>query len=217
MLLGEAITAVRTEGGFDVSSTNSSTDVITGWIWQAVNAALGESKWRKQSRELGPTVADQAQYLLPDEVVDVASVRVNGGRPWALASSLEDVWQVQAGDGYVRNAPGVFFANFEADTDSVVELWPVPTEAGLSIEAIAAILYADTAGADTTTTLPLPQDLVRPIAVNGAVAIGLALLENRHGDAREHQGKADAATATLKRRANSRVGSGPSMMRIWQP
>lgn len=219
MLLSEAITAVRTEGGFDTTSTGSSEDVLRQWVRQAVNEALSESKWRKQRREIGPTVAGQAQYVVPEEVVDVETLRVGGGRAWALIPSVGELWEIQSGNGYFRNAPGGFLGTFEPDADSVIELWPVPTESDLPIEALCAIGLSENEflGFGLVSHIPLPEDLARPIAVNGAVAIGLRLLENRHEDAAAHDALKDKAVATLKRRANSRIGSGPSFIPVRQP
>jgi hypothetical protein len=170
MLLSAARTKVKSEGGFDSSASNTSDSAIDGWINERVQEALATSKWRKVELELGVTVAGQAQYAVPASVVDIRAIRVDSGRRW-LSVSTEDLFDLKSGDASLRNAAGAFAANFEADADPVVELWPVPTESGLSIAALAAVtLTTDLVAADP---IPLPDDLVNRLAVEGARRRGI--------------------------------------------
>jgi hypothetical protein len=66
-------------------------------------------------RELGPTVVNQAQYLMDADIVDLRTLRVNGSLPWAR-TNLDKLWELEAGYGFVRDAPGAFAQGEDAQS-----------------------------------------------------------------------------------------------------
>lgn len=218
MLLSEAITAVTVEGGFDTTSTATSDATIRGWIHECVQDAVGRAKWRKSRVELGPTVAGQAQYPVPASVVGLRALRVGTSAPWSRVST-DELWEIEGGVRRLRaGTPGVFAPEFELDADAVISLYPVPTEGGLSILALAAVTApAITAVTDPATDLGLPEDLVRPIVVEGPVGIGLERVMERPDLAAPHTARFESAVQELSRRANSRIGRGPVRVPIVRP
>jgi hypothetical protein len=220
MLLSTAISAVQAQ--FDSTSTLSSDAVVRSWINDVVQEAVGEAKWLKKSLSLGPTVAGQSEYALPTdgttdatatEVVDIVALNVDSSKPW-LRISTQEMWELQAGASRLSWAAGAYAPNFQTDTDPVVELYPAPEEAGLTIEALAAVLPLNIGDATSgATVLPLPDDVAGKIAVDGAIALGLTRLQEDTDPtpfrARFLEGKAE-----LKRRANTRIGSGPTRVRF---
>lgn len=214
MLVSDAVSKVVSEGGFDTSSSNTSADTVRSWVNERVREALATSKYRKATVEIGPTVAGQAQYALPEHVVDVRALRVASGRRWTRAST-EELYDLQGGDAWLRSSPGAFAANFEADTDPVVELWPAPDEDGSTITLLAAVsLEAELATGDT---IPLPSDLAQRIAVDGAIALGRRRIDEREDLAAGYELRFEKAVQELSRRANSRMGSGPHQIGIRRP
>ncbi len=85
-----------------------------------------------------------------------------------------------------------------------IELYPVPEESGLTIIALAASLPPDLTDTDTTTPI-IPVDFHRAL-VEGAVADGLRLIDERIQEAQAFEDRFDAAIEQLRRRKNSRVG-----------
>jgi hypothetical protein len=220
VLLSTAIAAVQAQ--FDSTAAVSDDAAVRSWINECVQEAVGEAKWLKKSLALGPTVADQSEYALPTdgsvdatatEVVDIVALNVNGSKPW-LRVSTQEMWELQAGASRLSWAAGAYAPNFQTDTDPVVELYPAPETAGYAIEALAAVLPLDiVSGTSGATVLPLPDDLAGRIAVDGAIGLGLTRLQEQVDPApflaRFAQGKAE-----LKRRANTRIGSGPTRVRF---
>lgn len=204
------VAAVRDQGGFDSSSSNVSAATILSWVNQRYRDLVAKSKWRKAMLALGPTVAGQAQYAIPENVVDVLSLRVDSSRPWGR-TNVDGLWQLTASTSYLTGpAPGVFVPNFEADDDQVIELWPVPETAGLDIDALCALLPAALELADTPR---VPEDFHESI-VDGAIGMGMERIDERHDEAKPFNEKFDAATKELARRQSSRVGSGPTQIRV---
>jgi len=217
----EALVAAQ----FDTTSAASDATAIRGWIHACVQDAVGRAKSRKVRRELGPTVADQWEYALPVDVVDVRMLRVDGSRPWRRCST-EQLWELQAGNGWLTRAPGAFAPSFEEvaeggdespqDGDSAtLALWPTPTVAGLAMDALCAVLppAIDSETADTYV-LPVPEDLVRRIAVDGPIGMGFREALGRGDLAQQYEVRfEEAGVQELSRRANSRIGHGPVQLR----
>jgi hypothetical protein len=214
VVLSEAISLVQTQGGFDTTSSSSSDTVIRGWINEAVQEAVARAKSRRKSlTSIGPTVAGQSQYAVPAEVVKIKVLRVDGSRPW-LRIGTEDLWELEGDNARLGGAPGAYAPENETDADSVVELWPVPDTSGLTIEAHAFVLPdAITAATSTGATIPLP-DHIAPRVMGGAIAIGLERVHERADLAQPFRAQFELAVGELSRWANSRVGSGPTRLRV---
>jgi hypothetical protein len=211
MRASEMIRAVKEEGGFDSQSSNSSESVILSWLNQRYREMVAESKWVKSVRDLGPTVAGQGQYAVPEDVTDVRTIRVNGSRQWLLVST-EDLWALQSGDAWTYGAAGVFAANFESDTDPVIELFPAPSTSGYEITALCAVLPSDlTTSPDATPKVPI--DMHQAI-VDGAIGLGLLRVFERSDLAQPYEARFREAVDKLHRRANSRIGSGPRQFKV---
>lgn len=207
----EMVAAVVQQGGFDTRSANVSVATILGWLNEKRREIVGESRWAKAIRELGPTVVAQSQYELPGDVVDVMGVRVGGGRP-LLRIGTADLWELQSGGGRIVGGAGGFAPNFTTSGVSVVELWPAPGEAGQPISALVAALPPDLALGGAADTL-LPEDVQQGI-VDGAIGIGFSRIYERPSDGAAHEARFQAKLQKLSRRANSRVGSGPVRIRV---
>lgn len=224
MTLGEAIAAVKSEGGFDSASTATPTATIRGWIWESVQTALAKSKYRRAALELGPAVSGTADYALPDHVLDVNALRVGAGLPYMEIPGIETLWALEAGRSTIW--PGGFLASFgddadaDADLDTLaqVKLWPTPgaDQDGLPIVADCAVSIP-TESTDDAYVIPLPLDVVRAIAVDGAIAIGRERVDERPDLAAGFAAKAESATGELVKRAQSRVGGRRAQLRLTRP
>jgi hypothetical protein len=218
MIVSAAVALVTAQGGFDTSQANTSTANVLGWIDEAVQSAVADTQWLKQVRELGPTVEDEQQYLIDSDIVQVKRLRVNGSKPW-VPTELGTLWELEAGSGFVANAPGAFAEGSDSedaqDTSNVqkwVRLWPAPTTAGYSIEGFCAVEHPEITTSDSTP-IQLPNDLVRQIAVDGAINLGLLYAHSRGDLAAPFASSYAAAVKSLEKRAKSRIG-GPRQARV---
>lgn len=207
MLASEMVTAIRSQGGFDTTSSQTTDAVLLSWVNAKYAEMVADAKWSRAVLELGPTVAGTSQYLIPDRVTDIRTLRVGGSRPWSLAN-LEGLWDLQAAVSTLDSGvPGVFVANWQADGDAVVELSPTPTTDGLAIEAQCSVLPDDlTTVPDTTPKVPAD---VHQAIVDGAIGLGLGRVYERHDAAVPYEQNFQDAIQKLMRRSKSRVGSGP--------
>jgi hypothetical protein len=217
-----ATAVARVQAQFDSTSSLSNEAVVRGWINECLQEALGESKWVKRAFSLGTTVADQSEYTLPadgtgdtgpTELVDLIALTVNGSKPW-LRVSTSEMWELQAGAASLRGAAGAYAPNFSNLGAATVELYPTPEVAGYTIEALGAMLWVDIPDwGSGTTLLPIPDDLAGGICVDGPIGLGLSRLQE-DADPTIFLARFAAAKEKLKRRANSRIGSGPHQLRV---
>jgi len=215
MNLGQMIDAVITQGGFDSTTGAASRDAVAGWINDRYRDLLAQTGWQKATVELGPTVAGQSTYVIPDAVNDVRKVLVDGNE--YVRASAEELFEARANSGYVSGGFGAFAPGYVASGAAVIDLFPTPTEAGKSIQALAAT--AAVAMSAETDSPVIPEDLQQGL-IDGAIATGLRRIYERHDDAAAYEARYDnpaggGTVQRLKRRANSRVGSGPQKVRVW--
>lgn len=209
----EVVAAVKSQGGFDSSSAASSDAVILTWINDAYTEALAEARWLKAAVALGNTVAGTADYALPDNVVDMRSLRVGSSEPWLRVGS-RDMLVLQSGNGTIVGNPGGFAPGFDAAGASKVTLWPTPTRSGDAISGEGVIVPAELVAGGGAATILVPRDLQRQILVHGAIAEGKGTVAEDAAGADWHRGKWQAAVNKLKARGNSRIGHGPTQIRI---
>lgn len=212
MLVSDMISRIRNEGGFDSTATNSDDSSILGWINEAYREMVTEAKWLKAVRTLTPISAGGSTYAIPDDVSDVRSVRISGtGTEYALVN-LEDLWSLKSSAAYITpsvSGGGAFTANYEADTDPYIELWPA--SGGVSVEALVSVIPSALGTGDTPK---VPDDL-QPALIERAIAIGLDRVYSRPDLAAPKTAAFNEAKQKLTRRANSRIGSGPKQARIY--
>lgn len=215
MLTNAIIDAVVTEGGFDTTSEAVSRATVLGWVQEWYDEALRDAGWRKVVYDdLGPTVVAQSVYgPLADHVIDVRGIRVDGSLPYTRVST-EELWLLTSGAAHLEDGPGAFAPSFSEAGAQSVSIFPTPTQAGKVIEAIVTTIDP-TQLTDAAAAPPaLPPDLHRKILVHGAVALGMSLIAGREDLATPHETRATTGIAALKKRATSRIGSGPSRVRV---
>jgi hypothetical protein len=94
----------------------------------------------------------------------------------------------------------------EASLKQKLQLWPAPTTAGYSIQALCSMLPADlTTSPDTTPAIPV--DLHEALA-DGAIGLGRLRVDERADLAQPYLEKFQAAVGKLVKRRRSRLQSG---------
>lgn len=204
--MGEIVDAALSEGGIDATQTQA-----LAWANDRYRRLVAGAKWRKLFRNIGPTVAAQARYAVADDVVDVLSVRVATSASYKLIS-IEELWELQSSESVRITSRGLFAPSFDDDTNAEsVELYPTPDTAGLSITALVAVL-PPTLG--LTDTPQIPEDYHLTGIKAGVIADGLKLIDEQHAEGSVWEGEFQESIERLRRRRNSRIGRGPTPIRL---
>lgn len=199
------IDAVILEGGFDSTQTSTSRATVLGWVNDRFQRAVVDAKWLKAQVELGPTVSGTSTYAIPPAVQDIAALKVNASRSWKRVTP-EEMWSLQSVDARLRGAEGAFAPAYSAAGAPLVELYPTPSVSGQSISALVAQTPA--ALTDGAGIASLPDHLFRAIMVDGPIAEGRKVVDERDDLAAGYEAKYTEAVGKLKLLTKSRVGSG---------
>lgn len=216
MLPTEMVTAVLTQGGFDSTSSATSQAVALSWLEARYQEMCAESGYTQAIRELGPTVADQDEYALPESVTRVVGLRVGTSRPWTPVK-LEDLWALSAGTARLEGGMiGAFAETWSEETADAgtekVKLYPAPTEAALDVLAIC-VVSPPALSLSANTAPRVPTDFHEYI-VDGAIAMGLRRDDSREDEAAPYEARFKDATGRLGMRRRKRVGRGPIQGRV---
>lgn len=208
----EIITAVLDDGGFDVSRAKA-----LEWLNQRQRRMIAETRWRLAEQQIATTVAKQAAYDIPADLVDMDSL-------WIVAAAdAKQTWYERTGERTMRklNAKQVswggqpaFAPFFKADGTAQIQLYPAPALTGDSIMALTAAEPLDITDDTVAAHGPvIPVDLHQYLR-DGAIATGYALIEERGDTASYFEQQFTTGVELLHRRKNSRIGSGPSQMKV---
>ena len=218
MLPTEMVAAVLTQGGFDSTSSATSQAVALSWLEARYQEMCAESGYTQAIRELGPTVAEQSEYALPDSVTRVIGLQVGGSRPWTPVK-LEDLWALSAGTARMEEGMvGAFAETWSESSTSTeegvesVKLYPVPGEADLDVSAICVVAPPPLSMSDNTAPR-VPADFHEYI-VDGAIAMGLRRDDSREDEAAPYEARFKDAIGRLGMRRRKRVGRGPIQGRV---
>lgn len=200
MQADDLITAVLSEGGFDVTRSQG-----LSWLNECLKTAVAESGWRRAQQSLGAIVAGQQVYPLDNvNVVTVEELQV-GSSPYERAGE-KTLWELQAGRRWVVGPGGIFVPSQDASGTVSIALWPIPTtnQAGQTITALVTLepvaLTDDHLNAPT-----IPVDMHRKL-ISGAIATGLARIDGDLQAAKAWQDEFDAMVQALSKRSNARIG-----------
>lgn len=207
----ELITAVLDEGGFDTTRAKA-----LAWLNQRYGEMVAGAKWRKAEVQLFTTVANQGAYSVGDDVVDIDSILVSdptastGYAPYKRFGA-RDIFDIKAGTSKLSGPGGIFAPQYTPAGVHQVQLYPVPTTSGLIVTGLVALLPADLT--DGATAPIIPADFHAALR-DGAISTGLGLLDERLDLAAAKEQNFQAAKQDLRRRANSRIGSGPHRIQV---
>lgn len=211
MTLDEMVAAVRDEGGFDDTSSSVVPATIVSWVNTKYTEMVEDSKYQKVQRSIGPSVAGEGRYYLGGDIVDVARLQVDNSDAYARGT-IEDLWNLRNGHatvtpGYI----GAYIGTFDTAGNSAITIFPTPVEDGLAINILAAVSPTElAAGADT----PIVPRRYHQAIVEGAIGLGKLRVDERPDLAASREAIFTDAVQKLQRSGNSRIGSGPSRIRI---
>jgi hypothetical protein len=208
---------VTGEGGFDTSAADVTPATVLGWINEQYRAMVAAAEWLRGDVTLGPSVAGQGRYSLPDAVVQVSRIAVNGGNRWKRVDEEELYDLSQGASRLYGDVVGVYAEVADLSVTPAVqkiELWPAPSSSGLTISALCSQLPPDltapavNAGAESTPLVPVD---VHEHLADGAIGLGFMRVLSRADLATPFLQKYQAGTAMLVKRRRSRAQEG-----VWQ-
>lgn len=175
-------------------------------VQQAVKRFAADSQWIKAELELGPTVADQANYPLPDTVIKLLDVIVGENTPYTRRD-IRTLWDLRSGRSeLVSQEGGIFAERFSADGKSKsFDIFPTPEVAGTIVQGLASVVPADLKAGET---IPFPEQY-RGAVQDFATAALYEMTDENVTQARYYEERAIAAASALFALGNSRTGSGP--------
>lgn len=208
----EALTAVRTEAGFDVTEARAK-EVIN----QRVQEAVARSRFVMNEVAVTTTVAGTRLYSVPANVVDLERV-------WTVSASdgsivefdrkgARDVMGLRSGRLRLDGVGGVFAPNFSSAGVAQIDLFPTPGVTGDAIYGFAAVQAVDIADWTAEVSV-IPVQFHERILVDGPVASLLARIDERLGEADRFEGRFEDAVLKMERYKNTRIGSGPSQAAV---
>lgn len=174
---------------------------------EGVKRLAAASHWIKAELELGPTVAGQAGYALPDKVVKLLLLTVGENQPYT-SRSIEDLWDLRSGRAELVNTeaePGVFAERFSADGKTKsFDVFPTPEEAGTPITGLCSIVPDDLVVADV---LPFPAQS-RGAVLDFATAAAYERSDENLAQAQPYEKRALGTAEGLFLLGNARSGKG---------
>lgn len=207
----EIVDAVVDEGGFDTSSTGIDRATVSGWVADRYRDLVVRARWRMAIQTIATTIAGEADYSLSDDVVEVDELKVNGTRYSAIG--VEEMWDVDASLlGLKPGFGGVFAPTYDSTGATSIRLHPEPTTAGEDIDGL--VVLQPVAFEDSSSfALAIPADFHRKLA-RGAIADGLALIDERLQEASVYEQEWEATVDALSRRKRSRVAQPVTTLRV---
>jgi hypothetical protein len=176
-------------------------DQAYAWLLDRARVMNAEAAWLlAEVPMIG--VTGQIEYTLPDDLVRTEAVAVNG-YPYARStlSQLDVAKQV-------RSPRRIYADGVDAEGSSLISVFPAPSSG-----ADITLRYLRDVPDDITGGPPFPGDLHQPL-VDGAIAVGLARMDERFDSAGYFDAKVADAIARLRRRRNSHIGRGGTPIRI---
>lgn len=202
MTLDEIVAAVQEQHDATASQAER-------WTNERHRRMVAESMWRAIEKPIAATVAGQARYPIEDDLVDLRALKVGDGQ-YGLASQ-EQLWALKDPSMPARlTGNGVFAPAFDGTGGAYVELYPVPDVAGTAITGLMAYEPAALAGSDSPI---IPVDLHSAL-LDGVNAEAYVQLDGRWELATPHEQRYEAGIEKLRRRKNSRIGSGPVQAQV---
>ena len=199
------ISSVKSEASFDVSDATA-----LSWLNRRHKAMVSRARALRYTASL-TSVANQRDYALPANVVEIDEVSVNG-LPYGMGIHRDLAMGAQ---GYLilGGVGGLVVSEESSSGAPEIAIYPTPTEAGLSIQ-VRAIWYPADLSTSDNSTLIVPDAYIDAL-IAGAVATGLKRVENRPDLAQPMEQEFNDACEEWRRQVSRRYrGAGPYQIRV---
>lgn len=169
------------------------------------------SRCYRKTVALGPTVVDLASYTVPDDIVEILELRVDG-YPYGNARHV-DVQTAVFEPLVLTGSGGVMTRNDSVAGVKQVRLYPVPTTAGDTVD-VWAVCTPPTLLTSDDTTVKIPEDYDERLEA-GAIGRLMRRLEHRPDLAQPHEQEfADACEELRRQVVREFRGTGPAQIRV---
>jgi hypothetical protein len=179
-----------------------SDDIAFGWLLDRSRVLNAESAWMLGSSSIDVDGTSR-WYLLPDDTVWLEAVSVNG-------AIYQRATQEQLDRAYAGQLNGVrIYADGATGADPPYNMIQIfPDAAG-----VMAVRYVADVRDDRTLSPPFPPDFDEAL-VEGAIAMGLARMDERFDSAGYFDERFVNSVARLKRRRHGHIGRGATKIRV---
>jgi ABC-type protease/lipase transport system fused ATPase/permease subunit len=176
-------------------------DTAYAWLLDRARVLNGAAKWLLRE-DTTATVTDQTEYATPADALGIEAV-VIGGTPYRR-STLTQMDTAVAGAQTSR----IYADGVDAAGHALVAIWP-PASGGVSmVQRYLADVPDDRTGAP-----PFPSDICSALA-DGAIATGLARMDERFDSAGYFEARFQDAIVRCRLRRNSHIGRGGVPIRL---
>lgn len=192
------------DGVINTSGTDATRVQVLALLNEQYSVQVVKSRWLLETITVGTTVSGTADYALGDGVVDILSLRVGSGLYDAITT--EQYWALQAGTARLSRSAGAYALTYSSTGGTSVSLYPAPTTSGDAITVLAPATA--TALTDSGASTPVTPSDTHGSLIDGATALVLLRVDERPDLAGPFFQRFEAGTELLRRRKNSRSGSG---------
>lgn len=191
----DLITEVRAQIAVD-------SDRAYTWLLDRARVLNAESAWLFIEADLDPPLdPDGRYYELLEDVVWIEAVIV-GGAPYQRSTlhAMDARWT-----GNTGNTLGIYAAG---QGETQLQIHP-PTASPISVRYVQDVLD------DPASVPPFPSDFDQAL-IDGAIAIGLARMDERFDSASYFESRFATAIGRLRRRRHGHAGRGAVSIRVLQ-
>lgn len=201
------IDQVKTEAQFDVDDS-----AALNWLDRRHKVMVIRARaYRKTVSISGGTVANQSDYALPSDLVEIEQVTVDG-MPYGQAMHTDLAYGAQ-GWIMLSGIGGVVASEEDATGGPEIALYPTPTDVGKVIQ-VRGIFRPSDLVVGTDSTIRVPDEFLDAL-VSGAIATGLNRQEYRPDLAQTFEQDFSNACEEWRRQVRRRYrGAGPATIRI---
>lgn len=177
----DLVSQLRDEIGFDVSGGDST---LLGWLNSRHRRMVVDSRcYRRRTVISGGTVAGQADYVLPPDVLEVGAVEVDGA-PYDRARR-QDVELAKVSLAVFVGPSGVVAQGANGASAEVLSFYPAPDTGGLEISLLGPVRPPELSTSPVVNPV-VPAEFFEGL-VHGAAAVGLRRTDSRHDEANQYE------------------------------
>lgn len=198
----ELVDQVRTEGSFDLT-----VEAVLRSFNQQHRRMVAESRCYRQEVSIGPTVDDQAVYLLDPDIIEVTELMVDGV-PWKRTGTRS----LAGLRGQLLRTCGVggVYAQWPSPAGAEqVMLYPVPV-GGLAVTGVAAMRAPDL----VLTDRPMVPPEFHEALVGATIGALIGRVDEGLGAAQTYKDQFEVDIEKLRRTVKARFSSGPGQIAV---
>lgn len=193
--------------------TDASRATLLSLLQECYGSQVADSRWFRTEASIGATVTAQADYVVPDDIVEAYGVKV-GLFPYEAVGE-DTMWALKANTVQARSGRGGLFSQgYDATGNTIISLYPAPSTAGLAITTYAA-RQPPVALTDSLSSTPITPIDTHSSLIAGLAALVLIRVDERPDLAQPFQSTYETGTEKLRRRKNQLLrGSSPTRLLV---